>query len=115
MISLITNILCLITVITIAILYNKQTKKYKELEKKLNQLEDSWILFNDDNTIIQNNIWLLSVAMQTATKQCEITKKTIYIKNITDTKCYIIYYDTADKNIKMTNGPTTIALTPKIN
>lgn len=115
MISLIISVIWLITAIMMIIAFNIQTKKYKKLKEKLNQLEDSWILFNDDNAIIQNNIWLLSVAMQTATKQCEMTKKTIYIKNITDTKCYIIYYDTSDKNIKMTNGPTTIALTPKIN
>lgn len=107
--------MCFTAVIIMTIVCNNQRKNYKKLAKELNQLEDTWVLLDNSNCIIQNNIWLLSVAIQIATKQCEVTKKTLYIKNITNSKCYVIYYDTANKNIKITNGPETITLTTEIN
>lgn len=108
MISLIINTISLIAVITMSIIFNKTTKKYEKLKKELNILEDTWLISNNNCTIIRNNVWLLSVAIKIAVKEYGTRKNTIYITNMTNTKCYIVYYDTIDKSIKVKNGPITL-------
>lgn len=114
MITLITSLMSFIAVIIMIIAFNKTTKKYEKLKKELDQLEDTWLISNNSCTIIRNNVWLLSVAIEIAVKECGITKNTIYITNMTNTKCYNVYYNTTDKSIKVTNGPITL-LTEQIN